>query len=50
MEDCATELMKLPENDLKNLEDAGLLKKDAEAATEIAKLQKKHDVCCYGAQ
>ena len=46
MEERATELMDLPEAELKRLGDAGRLKREAEEAVEIAKLQKKHGVCC----
>ena len=46
MEKRAMKLMKLPEEELTMLGVAGKAKRDAEEATEIAKLQKKHDVCC----
>jgi tRNA nucleotidyltransferase (CCA-adding enzyme) len=46
MEKKAAELMKLPEDELKKLGDAGRLKREAEDAAEIAGLHKKHGVCC----
>ncbi len=46
MEERAVELMKLPEDELKKLGDAGRLKREAEEAAEIAGLHKKHGVCC----
>ena len=46
MEKRAVELMKLPEDELKKLGDAGRLKREAEETAEIAELQKKHGVCC----
>ncbi len=46
MEKRAVELMKLDENELKKLGDAGRLKRETEEASEIAELQKKHGVCC----
>jgi tRNA nucleotidyltransferase (CCA-adding enzyme) len=46
MEKRAVELMKLGDDELKKLGNAGRLKREAEEAAEIALLQKKHGVCC----
>jgi hypothetical protein len=46
MEKRAIELMRLREDELKKLGDAGRIRREEEEKTEIAELQKKHDVCC----
>ena len=46
MEKRAGELIKLPEEKLKALGEAGKRKQAEEEAMEIAELQKKHNVCC----